>query len=413
MISTASTENLFNHVNEDDIVQEHYPLMDSENGSFESPNPYENFQDITRRIGVPVGKQLVVRIDYFAVDPYMDGVELVVDEKDIYYFTGLPAGFYRKEKQGKNHRQTKIAKDEHTGFGDEIDSEISDSDNDDTEINDQYGGNDFDNFDSKNSGYNTENKTDAVYSSRDYIYDYFYSAVAGQLDWYYDEYPEGYVVDEIYTNPDGFVVCAEKNVKFRFYSDYRFTYSGFKFDLNYQNLDSDWCQATSAVSTASTENPPDHPPDHLNEDEIVQDLMDSGHGSFESPHPYANSQDRTVKIEVPIGKQLVVRIDFFTTKNMNDGVELAVDETDFYFFSGFHDFLINPETVLGRLKNVSPDQKIRKEKRKKYDQQMKIHEDEHSGSGIEDSFEISDTDIDDTENDDQYGGFDYENTERF
>ena len=222
------------HGIEDDIVQDNYPVMDPETDSFESPNPYENSQDITMRIGVPVGKQLVVRVDYFMVEPYYDGVELVVDETDVYYFTGihnvssstvfrikksvLADGYDKKGKRRKNHRQPEFAKDKNTG------SEISETDNDDTEIiNDQYGGHDFDNPDTRNEGDNDEN------SSRES----FYSYVVG------DDDSGGSIVDETYTNPDRFVVCAKKNVKFRFYTDGSDTDSGYKFDLKYQNLNSD------------------------------------------------------------------------------------------------------------------------------------------------------------------------------
>ena len=66
-----------------------YPLMTSETGSFESAKPYENSRDITVKIGVPVGKQLVVWVDYFKTTWFMDGVELVIDERDVYYFTGI------------------------------------------------------------------------------------------------------------------------------------------------------------------------------------------------------------------------------------------------------------------------------------------------------------------------------------
>jgi len=138
-------------------------------------------------------------------------------------------------------------------------------------------------------------------------------------------------------------------------------------------------------------------------------LMDSETGSFESANPYEIDQDRTMKIGVPLGKRLVVRVDYFITEKLYDGVELVIDETDVYYFTGIH--AVSSGTVFRNLKGVPADENVRKETRRKTYLQTKNHEDEYTGSGNENGSEISDTDIDDTENNDQYGGLDYEITE--
>ena len=66
----------------DETKSEPYQVMDSDTGTFETPNPYEDDTDITVGYSVPEGKQLVVRPEYFYTELDNDGVELVVDGVD-------------------------------------------------------------------------------------------------------------------------------------------------------------------------------------------------------------------------------------------------------------------------------------------------------------------------------------------